>query len=168
MFDIGEHIIHPGQGVCTVLGYEQDAPAPMIILEAKSGHAKTRMMYPLSQQDRLHTIISREDAEALLEHYADIECDPFTERNSSLEESYFKQQIKHGAPETVRVAKTMRHRILDAERRGKKPSSYCTRVFKEARKRSVEELAAALQLSVEDADARFAEAIAAGEGASEN
>ena len=44
MFSIGEHIIHPGQGVCTVMGYE-DAPSPMIILEAKRGHAKTRMMY---------------------------------------------------------------------------------------------------------------------------
>ena len=22
MFSVGEHIIHPGQGVCTVMGYE--------------------------------------------------------------------------------------------------------------------------------------------------
>lgn len=59
MFSIGEHIIHPGQGVCTVMGYE-DAPSPMIILEAKRGHAKTRMMYPVAQQGSpAHLYLSR-------------------------------------------------------------------------------------------------------------
>ena len=33
MFRIGEHVIHPGQGVCTVTGIEEDATPPMIILE---------------------------------------------------------------------------------------------------------------------------------------
>ena len=63
MFSIGEHVIHPGQGVCTVTGFDEDAPTPMIILECKQGHAKTRMMYPLAQSDRLHLAISREEAE---------------------------------------------------------------------------------------------------------
>ena len=44
-----------------------------------------------------------EEAENLIEHYGDLECDPFTERNSSLEETHFKQLLKEGAPETVRV-----------------------------------------------------------------
>lgn len=126
MFAIGEHVIHPGQGVCTVMGFEE-TPAPMIVLEAKSGHAKTRMMYPMAQQDRLHACISREVAQDLIENYDAIECDPFTERNSSLEESYFKKQLKQGAPETVRVAKTMRHRIHVAQSHDKKPSSYIIR-----------------------------------------
>lgn len=157
MFSIGEHIIHPGQGVCTVMGFE-DAPSPMIVLETKCGHAKTRMMYPVAQADRLHSCISRDEAENLIENYGDLECDSFTERNSSLEESYFKQQIKRGAPETVRVAKTMRCRIKDAESRGKKPSSYYTRVLKEARRRASEELAVALGISEEDVNKRFIEA----------
>lgn len=150
MFSIGEHVIHPGQGVCTVTGFDEDTPTPMIILECKQGHAKTRMKYPLSQSDRLHPAISREDAENLIEHYEDLECDPFTERNSSLEETHFKQLIKEGAPETVRVAKTMRQRIRQAERQAKKPSSYYARVFKEARRRSLEELAVAIGCSEED------------------
>lgn len=163
MFSIGEHVIHPGQGVCTVMDYE-DTPSPMIVLEAKSGHAKTRLLYPVAQADRLHAIISREEAEALIADYGDLECDPFTERNSSLEESYFKGQIKLGAPETLRVAKTMRRRINDAEAHAKKPSSYYLRVLKEARRRSVEEIAVALDVSEEDADARLhAAAVAAGE-----
>ncbi len=140
MFSIGEHVIHPGQGVCTVMDFE-DGPAPMIVLEARSGHA-----------------------EALIDGYASLECDPFTERNSSLEESYFKGQLKLGAPETLRVAKTMRSRIRDAEEHARKPSSYYMRVYKEARRRSVEEFAVALGVSEQDADARLhAAAVAAGE-----
>ena len=156
MFRIGEHVIHPGQGVCTVTGIEEDATPPMIILECKQGHAKTRMQYPLAQSDRLHRTVSREEAERLIEDYASLECDPFTERNSSLEETYFKKLIKEGAPATVRVAKTMRYRIRDAERRAKKPSSYYARVLKEAHRRSVEELAVAIGVSEEDIEVRLA------------
>ncbi len=158
MFSIGEHVIHPGQGVCTVTGFDEDAPTPMIILECKQGHAKTRMMFPMAQSDRLHPTISREEAENLIEHYDDLECDPFTERNSTLEESHFKQLIKEGAPETVRVAKTMHERIRTAERHDKKPSSYYTRVLKEARRRSLEELAVAIGCSEDDVEARLSAA----------
>lgn len=155
MFSIGEHIIHPGQGVCTVTGFDEEAPTPMIILECKQGHAKTLMKYPLAQSGRLHPTISREEAEHLIEHYSEIECDSFTERNSSLEETHFKQLIKEGAPETVRVAKTMHARIRDAERDSKKPSSYYARVLKEARRRSLEELAVALGCTEEDVAERL-------------
>lgn len=152
MFEIGGHVIHPGQGVCTVTGFDNDGAAPMIILECKQGHAKTRMRYPVSQSNRLHAAVTREQAQDVIDHYDAIECDPFTERNSSLEESHFKQLIKQGVPETVRVAKTMRHRIREAERHDKKPSSYYTRVLKEAHRRSVEELAVALECSEEQVE----------------
>ena len=161
MFEIGQHVIHPGQGVCTVVGFRDDTPQPMVLLEAKQGHAQTILMYPVAQADRLHAAISREDAENLLANYADLECDSFTERNSSLEESHFKQQLKLGAPETVRVAKTMIKRIQDAEAADKKPSSYYMRVLKEAKRRSVEEFAVALGVSEEDAENRLAAAQAA-------
>ena len=143
MFEIGEHVIHPGQGVCTVVGYE-DGPNPMIVLETKAGRTQTRIFYPVSQAGRLHPTVSREEAEELLDNYDSIECDTFTERNSSLEETHFKQLIKKGAPDTLRVAKTMRYRIRQAEANNKKPSSYYSRVLKEAHRRSVEELSVAL------------------------
>lgn len=120
MFSIGQHVIHPGQGVCTVVGFRDDTPQPMLLLETKQGHAQTILMYPVAQADRLHAAISQQDAEHLLSHYDELECDTFTERNSSLEETHFKQQLKLGAPETVRVAKTMMHRIRQAEEADKK------------------------------------------------
>ncbi len=164
MFEIGAHVIHPGQGVCTVTGYDDAGPAPMIVLECRQGHAKTRMLYPVSQEGRLHPAVTAEEAQDIIDNYDDIECDPFTERNSSLEESYFKQLIKRGAPETVRVAKTMRHRIEEAQRQDRKPSSYYTRVLKEAHRRSIEELACALGVSEEHLEGVFARNL----GASEN
>lgn len=155
MFKIGEHVIHPGQGVCTVTGFK-DSPTPMIELEAHSGHSKTKLLYPLSQVDRLHACIDKDRAEELLSDYDSIACDSFTERNSSLEESYFKQLLKQGAPTTIQVAKTMRCRIQDAESQAKKPSSYYMRILKEAHRRSVEELAVALGVSEDDVEARIA------------
>lgn len=62
MFKIGEHVIHPGQGVCTVTGFK-DSPTPMIELEAHSGHSKTKLLYPVSQVDRLHACIDKDQAE---------------------------------------------------------------------------------------------------------
>ena len=154
MFNIGEHVIHPGQGVCTVTGFE-DSPAPMLVLEASCGRGRTRLLYPVAQSDRLHPAISREDALALIEHYDELECDTFTERNASLEEAHFKGMLKHGAPDTVRVAKTMRARIAEAEARDKKPSSYYARVLKEARRRSLAELACALETLEDEVERMF-------------
>ena len=65
------------------------------------------------------------------------------------------RHLKRGMPDTMRVAKTMRHRIREAERLSKKPSSYYARVLKEAHRRSVEELAVALECSEDDIEARF-------------
>lgn len=65
----------------------------MLLLETKQGHAQTILMYPVAQADRLHAAISQQDAEHLLSHYDELECDTFTERNSSLEETHFKQQL---------------------------------------------------------------------------
>ena len=156
MFKIGEHVIHPGQGVCTVTGFK-DSPTPMIELEAHSGHSKTKLLYPVSQVDRLHACIDKDQAEKMHSDYHTKACDSFTERNSSLEESYFKQLLKQGAPTTVQVAKTMRCRIHDAESQAKKPSSYYMRILKEAHRRSVEELAVALGVSEDDVEARIAQ-----------
>ena len=154
MFNIGEHIIHPGQGVCTVMGFEE-SPTPMLVLVAASGRSRTRLLYPVAQADRLHPAISREEALELIEHYDELECDPFTERNASLEEAHFKSMLKHGAPDTVRVVKTMRARIAEAEAHDKKPSSYYARVLKEARRRSLAELACALDTSEDEVAQMF-------------
>lgn len=148
--------MHPGQGLCTVVGFE-DSPAPMFVLEAGSGRTVTRMLYPVSQESKLHTPVSREEALAIIDGYDAIELDPFTDRNSGLEESHFKNLLKQGAPDSVCVVKTMRSRIAAAEAAGKKPSTFLSRVLKEAQRRSLEELACALESTPEEVAEMFTE-----------
>lgn len=156
MFFVGERVVHPGQGLCTVVGF-QDSPAPMLILETGSGRGATRLMYPAAQAEKnLHPPVGREEALAVIDGYADLACDTFTDRNSGLEESHFKKLLKHGVPDSVLVVKTMRARIAEAEAGSKKPSSYLIRVLRDARDRSLEELACALDTTPEDVEAMFA------------
>lgn len=160
MYAIGEHVIHPGQGVCTVIDIKLDAPTPMIVLSARSGHNETRIQYPLSQQDKLHPAISPAQAHELLECYDHVETDSFCARNSALEEAHFREQMRLGASESVRVAKTMRERIAVAQHRGKKPSSYYARVLKEAHRRARAEIACVLDMSEDELDNQIDDAVA--------
>lgn len=108
-------------------------------------------MYPVAMAAKaLHYPVSREEALSVIKGYSSIECDSHSEHNSGLEEQYFKKLVKQGVPHSVMVVKTMTKRIKDAEAAGKKPSTYYTRVLKEAQTRSLEELAYALDSTPED------------------
>lgn len=128
----------------------------MLILEAGSGRKVTRLMYPAAMaEQKLHYPVSRDKALEVIASYDSIECDPHTEHNSGQEEAYFKGLLKQGVPYSVMVVKTMRRRIASAEAAGRKPSAYFGRVLKEAQKRSLEELACALDSTPEDVAQMF-------------
>lgn len=153
MFPIGARVIHPGQGLCTVVGLK-DGPSPMLVLETGTGRGSTRLLYPASQADaHLHEPVSKGVALEVIDGYDALACDPFTDRNSGVEEAHFKALVKHGVPDSVRVVKTMVARIASAERKAKKPSTYQLRILREARRRSLEELACALGVTSEEAAA---------------
>ena len=59
MFSIGQHVIHPGQGVCTVVGFRDDTPQPMLLLETKQGHAQTDPHVPRGRRPTVCTPPSR-------------------------------------------------------------------------------------------------------------
>lgn len=159
MYAIGEHVIHPGQGICTVIDIQADAPVPAIILSTQTGRSETRIQFPLSQEGQLHPAISPTRALELLEDYDHMETDPFHARNSALEEAHFREQMRLGAPESVRVAKTMRERIAQSRSQGKRPSSYCVRVLKEAHRRASAEIACVLEMTVEELDRRIEQTV---------
>lgn len=161
MFSIGDRVIHPGQGLCTVVGFKE-VPSPVLILETGTGHKATRLMYPVATAEKnLHYPVERAQAISVIEGYDAIECDPHTEHNSGQEEAYFKGLLKRGVPYSVMVVKTMRTRIANAEAAGKKPSAYFARVLKEAERRSLEELAYALDTTPDDVAKMFEEAAVA-------
>ena len=112
--------------------------------------------------DRLSAGMTREAARALLlEHNKD----PFhIEHGETVEQvmRYFAREFDPDNEEFWGIVGLLHD--LDWEEHARKPSSYYMRVYKEARRRSVEEFAVALGVSEQDADARLhAAAVAAGE-----
>ena len=157
MFSVGDRVIHPGQGLCTVVGFAGE-PTSSLVLACGTGRRETHLLYPMAKAEQtLRAPVSREEALAVVAGYAELAPDPRTDRNSGLEEAYFKGLIKHGVPDSVRVVKTMRTRIAAASTKRHKPSAYMIRVLKEAQRRSLEELACSLDVASEEVVAMFGE-----------
>ena len=166
MYQIGEYIVHPGQGVCRVEGVSAGPDATYKLLPMGQRHA-IHISYPVASESRLRPVLSADEAHRIIEEYPQIEVDDFTERNNSLEEQHFKQEIRNGTCyDAVRVVKTFRYRIAEVESRNKKAPVAYERILKQARERSTQELCCALGCSAEDVEALFASV--AGVDASEN
>lgn len=155
MYEIGEYIVHPGQGVCRVEGVGDGPDATYKLLPMGQRHA-IHISYPVASESRLRPVLSADEARAIIEQYPAIEVDDFTERNNSLEEQHFKKTIRNGTCyDAVRVVKTFKHRIAEVEGRNKKAPVAYERILKQARERSAQELSCALGCTVEDVDALF-------------
>ena len=96
-------------------------------------------------------MLSADEAHEVIREYPAMDVDTFTERNNYLEEEHFKKEIRNGTcRDSVRIVKTFRARIADAEARNKKPPVSYERILKQACERSLGELACALGCTPED------------------
>ncbi|MCH3968772.1 MAG: CarD family transcriptional regulator [Atopobiaceae bacterium] len=155
MFSVGEYIVHPGQGVCKVEAVEDD---PMAVYKLMPVRGRNPMLisFPVSNEQRLRPILSAEEATALIEDYPSMGLDEFRDKSNALEEEHFKSEIKRGScRDSVRIVKTFRHRIDEVKANNKKPPVVYERILKEARERSLSELAVALEVTPEDVEQRF-------------
>ncbi len=150
MYQVGEYIVHPGQGVCKVDEIVTE-PQETYMLLPVGGRHPMRISFPVSGEGRLRPVLSRGEAEALIVEYPQMDVDTFTERSAALEEEHFKNQIRRGTcRDSVRVVKTFRKRIAEVRSRNKKPPVVYERILKQASERSLAELAVALEVSVDD------------------
>jgi CarD family transcriptional regulator len=155
MYEIGEFVVHPGQGVCRVVSIAQE-PSPAYKLLPISGRNPMMIVYPMSCEGQLRPVLSAAEAEHLIEMYPTMEVDGYTDRSAILEEKHFKQVMKHGTcADIMRIAKTFKERIADVEAMNKKPPVVYERILKEARSRSLEELMCALDETDDEVEARF-------------
>jgi CarD family transcriptional regulator len=123
--------------------------------------------FPISNEDRLRPILSHDEAVSLIEHYPSMGVDEFTDKSNALEEEHFKSQIKRGTcRDSVRIVKTFISRIDEVKARNKKPPVVYERILKQARERSLSELAVALHTSEDEVVRRFEGSL--GEAPSEN
>ena len=126
MFEVGAYIVHPGQGVCRVEGVGEGPDATYKLLPLGQRHP-VHISYPVASEGR-----------QIIDDYASMDVDTFTERNNYLEEEHFKQEIRNGScRDSVRIVKTFRARIAAAQARNKKPPVSYERILKQARERSL-------------------------------
>ena len=85
-----------------------------------------------------------------------MEPESFQARNNSLEEEHYRNEMRQGSClDSVRIAKTFQLRIEELSSRNKKPPVAYERILKQARERSLLELAVALDSTPEDVELLF-------------
>lgn len=155
MYQVGEYIVHPGQGVCKVDEVVSD-PQETYMLLPVGVRNPIRISFPVASEGRLRPVLSKDEAEELIGEYAQMPVDDFTERSAVLEEQHFKKQIRGGTcRDSVRVVKTFRRRIAEVRSRNKKPPVAYERILKQASERSLSELSIALGITPDDVRALF-------------
>ncbi len=155
MYAVGDYVVHPGQGVCQVSAVAQGSDGWYTLVPISSKHS-IQITFPRTQEGRLRTVMSFDEAEELIDKYPLISLDTFHVHNSSLEESHFKRVIREGSCEdAVSIAKTFRSRIHNARAQNKRPPVSHERIFKMASTRSLYELAVALHTSTDKVKSEF-------------
>lgn len=150
MYAIGEYLVHPGQGVCRVEGVTEGPQAVYQLLPVGKLHP-VHISFPVANEGRLRPVLSRSEAERIIELYPTIEVESYEARNNSLEEEHYRNEMREGTcQDCVRIVKTFRVRISELAARNKRPPVAYERILKEARERSVSELAVALDCTPED------------------
>lgn len=155
MYKTGEYVVHPGQGVCKITEVVDGPQALYKLLPLGNRHSLV-ITLPIEFEDRLRPVLSRQEAQDLIDSYSELEVDDFAGRNNSLEEEHYKNEIKNGTClDSLRIAKTFRRRIRLAAEENKKAPVLYERLLKQASERSLSELAVALETTPEDVAERF-------------
>ena len=150
MYQVGEYIVHPGQGVCKVDEIVLE-PQETYMLLPVGARNPVRISFPVAGEARLRPVLSSDEARELIAAYPQMDVDGFTERSAALEEEHFKKTIRLGTcRDSVRVVKTFRRRIAEVRARNKKPPVAYERILKQASERSLSELAIALGITADD------------------
>lgn len=150
MYAIGDYVVHPGQGVCQVKDVTEGPEGIYELMPVGQRHP-VHISFPVASEGRLRPVLSRDEAEQIIEDYPRMQLDDFAARNISLEEEHFRREIRTGTcRDSVRIAKTFRTRIEDLSHRNKRPPVAYERILKQARERSCSELAVALDCTPDD------------------
>ncbi len=160
MYQVGEYVVHPGQGVCRVEDVTQGADATYQLLPM--GQLRPmHISYPVASESRLRPILTGAEARRVIENYPTMDLDAFSDRSVALEEEHYKKEVRNGTcQDSVRVVKTIKAKIAAAQEKNKKAPVAYERVLKQAQARSLEELSCALECSKEDVVALFESACA--------
>ena len=149
MYEVGEYIVHPGQGVCKVEDVIENPEVSYMLMPVGTSNPM-RISFPISGENRLRPVLSHDEAQELVDEYTDLSIDDYRSASIALEE-YYRDKIRRGTClDSVRTVKTFRHRIDEAKANNKRPPVVYERILKQAIERSLEELSIALDMSKDD------------------
>lgn len=167
MYEVGEYVVHPGQGVCRVEAVSEAPTATYQLLPIGQRHPM-RISFPVASESRLRPVLSQEEARQIIEQYPQMPVENFSAPSATLEEEHYKDKIRRGTcRDTVQIVKTFRTRIAEVRSRNKKPPVAFERILKQASDRSLEELAVALGTTPDDVRLLFEQQVE-GEDPSQN
>ena len=150
MYEVGEYIVHPGQGVCKVEDVIENSEVSYMLMPVGTSNPM-RISFPISGENRLRPVLSHDEAQELVDEYTDLSIDDYRSASIALEEQYYRDKIRRGTClDSVRTVKTFRHRIDEAKANNKRPPVVYERILKQAIERSLEELSIALDMSKDD------------------
>ena len=156
MYEVGDYVVHPGQGVCKVQGVAEEPRAVYELLPIGQRHPM-RISFPIASESKLRPVLSHDEAVSIIDGYPEMPVEEFTSRSNALEEEHFKNEIRRGTClDSVRIVKTFRVRIAETKARNKKPPVAYERILKQATERSVSELAIALDVTQDEVKDLFA------------
>ncbi len=150
MYEVGEYIVHPGQGVCKVEDVIENPEVSYMLMPVGTSNPM-RISFPISGENRLRPVLSHDEAQELVDEYTDLSIDDYRSASIALEEQYYRDKIRRGTClDSVRTVKTFRHRIDEAKANNKRPPVVYERILQQAIDRSLEELSIALDMSKDD------------------
>ena len=150
MYEVGEYIVHPGQGVCKVEDVIENPEVSYMLMPVGTSNPM-RISFPISGENRLRPVLSHDEAQELVDEYTDLSIDDYRSASIALEEQYYRDKIRRGTClDSVRTVKTFRHRIDEAKANNKRPPVVYERILKQANERPLEGLSIALDMSKDD------------------
>lgn len=164
MFERGDKVIYKSFGVCvieqtdyvmeSVNSAKSDAPKrTYFVLKSQSAKGGQAYVPADKAEELMRLVIDRADAVNLAHQLENITPEDYIEKNMHTTEQHFREQLaQHDCFITMKVARTMEHRIAEQEAEGHKPSGLYIRLLETARDQVREEYAASLGISIEEAD----------------
>lgn len=160
MYEVGQYIVHPGQGVCKVEAVSGE-PTQTYILMPVGGRHPMKISFPVAGEDRLRPVLSKDEARELIGSYTSLPTEKLSGKSNALEEERVKDKLRRGnCRDAVVIVKTFRKRIQEVEAENRKPPVVFERILRQASERSLQELAVALEVSPEDVKALFEQEVA--------
>lgn len=165
-FAEGEYVVHPGQGVCLIVGIVQGSSIVGASADCP-GHEerhwqyelsplaspKVHIHYPVTREETLRPVVGRDEALAVIADGPSMESDHFEKPQSWTVREHFMELLRGGdCREAMRVTKSLYERMEEAQTRGRKPRSCYASIFEEARQRLLDELSIALDMPAEQVE----------------